>query len=279
VIDTLLTCLLFARQFIVMIKKMLLVSFLFLSANVFSFGQSFGDRKKVQIYLLVGQSNMAGRGQVEDIDSTTHPRILMLNKQEAWVPAREPLAFDKPAVVGVGPGYAFAREIANADRSSSYICLVPSAVGGSRIDVWKPGAYDSATKTHPYDDAIRRAKTALQSGELKGIIWHQGESDANPALSASYENKLRELIQRFRTDLDAPSVPFILGEIGDFKPGENKHIPVINSIIRTVAHSTKNAGLAESAGLTHKGDFTHFDAVSARELGKRYAAAFLSIKP
>jgi hypothetical protein len=262
-----------------MIKKILLVFFLILCADIFSFGQSLSDGRKAQIYLLVGQSNMAGRGKVEEIDSTTHPRILMLNKNEAWVPAKEPLAFDKPAVVGVGPGYAFAREIANADQSSSYICLVPSAVGGSRIDVWKPGAYDSATKTHPYDDAIRRAKTALRSGELKGIIWHQGESDANPALSASYENKLRELIQRFRTDLDAPSVPFILGEIGDFKPGENKEIPVINSIIRTVARSTKNAGLAAGNGLTHKGDFTHFDAASARELGKRYAAAFLSIKP
>jgi hypothetical protein len=256
-------------------KKIFLFCLLFCTANVF--GQTFRGKKKVSVYLLVGQSNMAGRGKVEGTDSTTRSNIWMLNKEENWVPAREPLAFDKPAVVGVGPGYAFAREIADADPSAT-ICLVPSAVGGTRIDLWKPGAYDSVTKTHPYDDAIRRIKKALQSGELKGIIWHQGESDANITLSSSYENKLRELIQRFRTELNAPSVPFILGEIGDFKPGENKEIPVINSIIRAVAASTKNAALAESKGLTHKGDFTHFDAASAREFGKRYAAAFLSIK-
>jgi hypothetical protein len=256
-------------------KKIFLFSLIFIANNLT--GQSFPGKEKVSVYLLIGQSNMAGRGKVEEIDSTTHANIWMLNKEENWVPAREPLAFDKPAVVGVGPGYAFAREITNADPSST-ICLVPSAIGGSKIDLWKPGAYDSVTKTHPYDDAIRRIKKALQSGELKGIIWHQGESDANVALSASYENKLRELIQRFRAELNAPAVPFILGEIGDFKPGENKYIPVINSIIRTVAGTTKNAALAESKGLTHKGDFTHFDAASARELGKRYAAAFLAVK-
>lgn len=255
----------------------IIVTLLFvLSFSLSPYAQLSADKSRNAVYLLIGQSNMAGRGVVEAEDSTPHPRIWMLNKEEKWVPAREPLAFDKPAVVGVGPGYAFAKEMAKTD--ASVICLVPSAVGGSRIDVWKPGAYDSATKTHPYDDAIRRIKKAMETGELKGILWHQGESDANARLSGSYEGKLRELIQRFRSELNAPGVPFILGEIGDFKPGENKEIPVINAVIRSVAGSTKNAAFAENKGLTHKGDFLHFDAASARELGKRYAAAFLSVR-
>jgi hypothetical protein len=247
----------------------------FIVQDVFS--QLPANGKKIHIYLLVGQSNMAGRGKVEEIDSLTDPSIFMFSKEEKWIPAREPLAFDKPAVVGVGPGYAFAKEMLKADNSA-IICVIPTAVGGTRIDLWKPGAYDEATKTYPWDDAIRRAKKALLSGELKGIIWHQGESDANAALSSTYESKLRDLIQRFRTELNAPNVPFILGEIGDFKPGENKEIPVINAIIKNVAATTKNSGLAEAKGLVHKGDFTHFDAASARELGKRYAAALLSVK-
>jgi hypothetical protein len=260
----------------VMMKNTFLLCLLLLTQDIFS-QSPFPNPKKVQIYLLIGQSNMAGRGIVEEIDTITDPNIWMFNKEEKWVPAKEPLAFDKPAVVGVGPGFAFAKEILKANNNVT-VCVVPSAVGGSKIDVWKPGAYDESTKTHPYDDAIRRIKSAMLSGELKGIIWHQGESDANPALSGSYETKLRELIQRFRTELNNPTVPFIMGEIGDFKPGENKEITFINAIIRNVAATTSNSGLAEAKGLTHKGDFVHFDAASARELGKRYAAALLAVK-
>jgi len=148
-------------------------------------------KEKIHIYLLAGQSNMAGRGKVEAEDSVIHPRIWMLNKELQWVPAREPLAFDKPKAVGVGPGFAFAKEMAKVDQDV-LICLVPSAVGGSKIDLWKPGVYDSVTKCYPYDDALRRTQKAMEFGNLKGIIWHQGESDCTPALSAAYEPKLRD---------------------------------------------------------------------------------------
>ncbi len=235
------------------------------------------QKGKAHIYLLAGQSNMAGRGTVGAIDTLADPHIWMLTKDERWVPAREPLSFDKPTVVGVGPGFAFAREILRQDASAT-ILLVPSAVGGTRIDLWKPGAYDSTTKTHPYDDAIRRARKAMESGELKGIIWHQGESDCTPALSAVYENKLRELIQRFRTDLNAPSVPFILGEISNFKQVENPSKDVINITIKKVAGSTTYSGFAETTGLKHRGDSVHYDSPSARELGRRYAEVFLPLR-
>ena len=220
---------------------------------------------------------MAGRGTVEPIDTITYPQIWMLNKEEKWVPAKEPLAFDKPKVVGVGPGFAFAKEVSRNDLTAT-ILLVPSAVGGSRIDLWKPGMYDSATQTHPYDDAIRRARTAMQSGELKGIIWHQGESDANPTLSGSYEAKLRDLILRFRSDLNAPNVPFILGEISNFRAVLNSDKDVVNAAIRKVAGSTAYSGFASTEGLRHRGDSVHYDSPSARELGVRYARVFLNVR-
>ncbi len=256
-----------------MIKNILLFCLLVSATEIFSQSQA----KKMQVYLLVGQSNMAGRGKPERIDTLTDPQILMFSKDEKWLPAKEPLAFDKPALAGVGPGLAFGKAILESDKTAT-IGLVPAAVGGTAIDLWKPGAFDAVTNTHPYDDAIRRAKNALQSGELKGIIWHQGESDANLILVGEYESKLVELIERFRRDLGYRDVPFILGEIGDFKPGENTTIPTINAIIRKVASTTRNSGLAECSGLTHKGDFIHFDTPSARELGKRYAAALLAVK-
>ncbi len=258
-------------------QKIFLVLFLlFISALCVAQPNTF-TKSKAHIYLLVGQSNMAGRGIVAPQDTITDPHIWMFTKEAQWVPAKDPMAFDKPKVVGVGPGLAFAKKMREAD-TEALICVVPTAVGGTRIDLWKAGAYDSATQTHPWDDAIDRAKKAITYGELKGIIWHQGESDANAALLPSYEAKLRELIQRFRTTLGKPDLPIVLGEVGVFKDSANPRREMVNTIIRKVAETTPNCALAESNDLQHKGDFTHFDAASARELGKRFAAAMRTIK-
>ncbi len=243
-----------------------------LIASAFTTDLTKQGNRKIHIYILAGQSNMAGRGTVEAIDTTLNPHIFMFNKEEQWVPAREPLAFDKPKVVGVGPGFAFANAMVKADPSAD-IYLVPCAVGGTRIDLWQPGAYDSATKTHPYDDALRRIQKAIPSGEVKGILWHQGESDCNPGLSGSYEQKLRVLINRFRTALDKPDLPFVVGEIAHFRTIPNPDKDIVNKAIKNVASTTLNCGYVETQGLQHRGDTLHFDSPSAREVGKRYAFA------
>jgi hypothetical protein len=55
---------------------------------------------------------------------------------------------------------------------------VPCAVGGTSIRLWQPGAYDTKTDTRPYDDMLYRVTQAMLHGTLKGILWHQGESDS-----------------------------------------------------------------------------------------------------
>ncbi len=230
--------------------------------------------KKLHLYLLVGQSNMAGRGTVEESDRTPHQRIWMLNKENQWVPAISPMHFDKP-VAGVGPGLEFARVMAEAD-TSIIIGLIPAAAGGSPIDSWQPGGYHDQTKSHPYDDAIRRAKAALSAGILKGILWHQGESDSKPELVGSYTQKLETLIKRFRKELSARNVPFVVGTLGDFYVANNPDGKNINEQLRNLPKKVKRTACVEAAGLTDKGDKTHFDTPSARELGRRYAEAMKS---
>ena len=66
--------------------------------------------RQFHLYLLIGQSNMAGRGPVDAESKVAHPRVLMLNKNRAWVPATDPLHFDK-AAAGVGPGLAFGKRL------------------------------------------------------------------------------------------------------------------------------------------------------------------------
>ena len=86
----------------------------------------------LHLYILMGQSNMAGRGTVEAIDSQPHPRVFALKSNNEWGPATEPLHWDKPERIGVGPGYAFGRAMAEQDPSVQ-IGLIPAAVGGSSI--------------------------------------------------------------------------------------------------------------------------------------------------
>src|SRR5690606_19644879 len=129
------------------------------------------------LYLLIGQSNMAGRGTLDTAGQEIQENILMLDRHNTWVPAKDPLHFDKKAA-GTGPGLAFAK-VMIAQRNGIKIGLIPCAVGGTSIGKWQPGAYDEKTNTHPYDDMMKRLQAALRHGVLKGILWHQGEGNSS----------------------------------------------------------------------------------------------------
>jgi hypothetical protein len=220
---------------------------------------------KFKVFLLVGQSNMAGRGKVEPEDQKPHPRVWSLDKRGRWVPAVDPLHFDKPNVAGVGLGTTFGRTVADA-YPGDVIGLVPCAVGGTSIDQWS-----SAAAKGLYADAVRRAKVALKDGTLAGILWHQGEADAKRA--EDYPAKAAKLFADLRRDLDAEGVPVVLGTVGEFYASHE----AINDAIRAAAKAVPNAACVEVTGLTHKGDKVHFDAASYREMGRRYAAAWAAL--
>lgn len=232
--------------------------------------------KNLDLYLLAGQSNMAGRGTVEATDRQVHPRIWVLNADGKWVPATEPLHFDKPSVVGVGPGLSFARAMAEADPSVN-IGLIPAAVGGSPMAAWQPGGFHEQTKTHPYDDALRRLQAARSAGTLKGILWHQGESDSKLELAAIYAEKLTQLIDRFRREVGA-EVPVVVGSLGDFYVAKHAAAETINSVLKSIPQRVSGTACVDATGLTDRGDQTHFDAASARELGRRYAEALRKLQ-
>jgi hypothetical protein len=234
-------------------------------------------KENFHLFLLVGQSNMAGRGKVTDKGNETHPRVLSYNQKNQWVPARDPLHFDKPPVVGVGLGKSFAVKLAELNPGVT-IGLIPCAVGGSPISTWEPGGYHSSTKLYPWDDALKRAHAALADGTLKGILWHQGESDSKPQLADIYESKLHRLIQRFRAELDAENVPFIAGQMGQFaeRPWD-VHRRTVDLAQRQLPDKVKLTAFVDSDGLQHKGDEVHFNADSYRRLGRRYADAYIQL--
>ena len=226
------------------------------------------------IYLLMGQSNMAGRGPItEALKAIGNARVLMLNAKGEWVPAKHPLHFDKPKAVGVGPGLSFGVEMAEANPNVR-IGLVPCAVGGTSITRWQPGAYDEPTGTHHYDDAVQRIENAMRCGVVKGMLWHQGESDSNAADAFFYLRKLAELIGRIRKLTGQPDLPVVAGELGRYKD----FYKPINTELQKLPTEVPHTALATSEGLIHKGDNTHFDGASADEFGRRYAAQMLQLQ-
>jgi len=226
-----------------------------------------------ELYILAGQSNMAGRGTITDeYKNVGSEKLLMLNKDGKWVQAKHPLHFDKPTAA-VGPGLAFGLEMSKANPNVK-IGLIPTAVGGSPIESWLPGALDAATNTHPYDDAVERIKLAMKSGVIKGIIWHQGESNSNrPEQVKAYLEQLKELIGRFRKLAGNGNLPFVAGELGKYAPFGN-----INEEIDKLPAAVPFTAVATTENLVHRGDNLHFDSSSADELGRRYAAKMLALQ-
>lgn len=222
------------------------------------------------LYLLIGQSNMAGRGTLPEPPADAHPRVLKFTADQTWAPATDPLHFDKP-IAGVGLGTSFAADLADADPQVT-IGLIPCAVGGTPLARWEKGG-------DLYLQAVERTQAAMRDGLLRGILWHQGESDASAEETASsYNQRLTKMVGDLRKQLGAPTAPFIAGELGRFlkpvtKTGEPSYWPTVNEQINLLPGSLPHAAVVSSEGLNHKGDDVHFDTPALEELGRRYAQA------
>jgi hypothetical protein len=88
------------------------------------------------------------------------------------------------------------------------------------------------------------------------------------------------LIARFRHDLAAPKLPFVIGQLGQFAgagPWDAAALEV-DRAQRAVAAQVPFSAFVSSDQLTSNADNLHFDAASLREFGRRYAVAFASIE-
>jgi len=236
------------------------------------FGQTRADAN-FELYVLIGQSNMAGRGQMTaEFEKMEHPRVYMWNAAGQWVPAKHPVHFDKPKYAAVGPGLAFGMGMAEANPKVK-VGLIPCAVGGTSIEQWTPGAYDEKSKAHPFDDAILRIRAAMKYGFIKGVIWHQGESNSSEKKSRTYLNRLDTLVNRIRAEVGDPKLPFVAGELGRYR----ERYAIINSLLAKVPGIIPFTGVVSSEGLVHMGDSTHFDGASATRLGHRYAEKMIEM--
>lgn len=232
-------------------------------------------KEKVWVFIMAGQSNMAGRGLVESGDTISHPRILTINKDNELIEAKEPLHFYQPKLTGLDCGMSFARNLIGKLDSNTFILLLPTAIGGSSIKYWLNDSLFNGI--HLKSNFIEKVELAKKYGMLKGILWHQGESDATSEKIPVYEQNLTELFSFFRSYTGNQSLPIILGELGSYTVKEEmkQNWSLINEIIRKTASMNAFNALVETGDLKPKDDNIHFDSPSQRLLGQRYAEVFI----
>lgn len=219
--------------------------------------------QNLEIYLLIGQSNMAGRAAINEQDQDSLERVFLYKgiENQPWEKAANP--FNKYSSIRkslsmqqLGPGYTFARHMA-AFYPEKEFGLVVNAKGGTSINLWEPGS-------EFYNEAIRRTNEALKYGKLKGVIWHQGESDSSS--HQTYMDKLLDLIKALRAEFDIPDLPFIAGQLASDKP----HRTDFNTMLLELPDRMENTAVITSEN-TMTLDSTHFDSESQHILGQRYA--------
>lgn len=215
------------------------------------------------VFLLIGQSNMAGRAHLQPGDSDAIEGVLLLNGDGKWEPAASPLNRYSNVRKGldlqrIGPGDGFARAVRKA-RPHTSIGLIVNARGGSSIRQW-------AREAQLYRQTLDRLQS-VPNHQLAGVVWHQGESDAN---DPAYLEKLTELVANLRADLKSPQLPFVAGEVFGNRP--------VNQHIRNLPSKLERTAAVSAAELTVF-DGVHFDRESQHTLGRRYAEAMLKLLP
>lgn len=226
-------------------------------------------KKMIKSFLMLGQSNMAGRGFIDEVPPIYNERIQMLRNGQ-WQMMTEPINYDRP-VSGVSLAGSFADAWCRENQEDT-IGLIPCAEGGSSLDDW---AIDKVLFKH----AISEAKFAMQTSELVGILWHQGESDSFNGNYKVYYEKLLVIIETLRKELNTPDIPLIIGGLPDFlgKEGFGKNCTeyaLVNKELEKFAFEQDNCYFVTAVGLTSNPDGIHIDAVSQRKFGLRYFEAF-----
>ncbi len=229
---------------------------------------TIAQNNNLDIFLLIGQSNMAGRAPLQKSDKEDMQGVLLLNDKCKFELASNPL--NKYSSIRktinmqqLGLGYSFALEVHKHIKSIN-LGLVVNARGGSSIIQWQP---DSLY----FNEIVKRAKQAQVFGKIGGILWHQGESDSKNY--KQYPKRFKKMIKNLKKQLGDKKIPVFIGEIGKWRSSAAN----INNTLYKIAKRNRRIYLISAKDLTHKGDNIHFSHDSQIILGKRYAAKILEI--
>jgi metallo-beta-lactamase class B len=253
-----------------------------------------GPDPNFYIFLCFGQSNMEGTGRIEEPDRLVDQRFQVLAdfdnpgrgwKKGHWYRAVPPLT---RRTRGISLVDSFGKTMVANLPKHIRIGVVKVGVSGTRIELWDKNSYPEYLATadawkvkiadeyggNPYAYLVELAKISRQYGVIKGILLHQGESNAEDKdwpkkVKAVYDNLMKDL------HLKPESVPLLAGEVVNADQGGEK--AGANEIIKRLPETLTNSYVIPSAGLPCNADRLHFTAEGYRQFGKRYAEEMLSI--
>jgi hypothetical protein len=219
------------------------------------------SKETFHVFLLLGQSNMAGYPKAQASDKVEDKRIIVLDyNSNQWRTAIPPL--HEKWQDAIGPGDWFSKTIVEHIPEGDTIGLVPCAISGERIETFMKNGGSK------YNWIIERSKLAQQRGGIiNGILFHQGESNNG---DSSWPGKVNTLVKDLRSDLGLAPVPFIAGELlySGGCAGHNVYINQLPSVV-------ENCYVVSASGLVVDPSDTqwnlHFSHDSQVTLGKRYA--------
>lgn len=245
------------------------------------------------IYLAFGQSNMEGQANIESQDKTVDKRFQVLwttnetncgKKLGKWSDAVPPLASCSSKL---GPADYFGRTMVEKTDSQIRVGIVDVAVAGCSIQLFdspvsqsymnqQAGWFKQRVEAYggkPYERLIEMAKKAQEDGVIKGIIFHQGETDAG---DGQWPSKVKKVYDNIIKDLGLGNdVPFLAGEV--LRSGSSRGA---NNNIAKLPQQSKNFYVISSEGFNQAlgdGQNVHFTSQEYRDFGKRYAEKMIEV--
>ena len=254
-----------------------------------------------RVFLIAGQSNAAGVGGYPEDIPCPAPYNAAQSGVKFWnynpIPATLPFEGYNDPGVGDGwsslrPGFGYTNYEFGPEVSFGYtlhnlfprdqVYLVKYAISSQDLAVcWNPNGTHSIYPMFKarVNAAMANLAAAGLNPQIDGMIWMQGEMDADNAYSAtaaaSYATNLTSFIARVRSDFDSPDMRFVVGRVLDYydttPPGG---AAMVRNAQMTVPALVGNASWIDTDDL-ERAYSGHYGTQGQIDLGIRFANQFV----
>ena len=136
------------------------------------------------------------------------------------------------------------------------------------MEQWNPSKKEEGGKSL-YGSMFRQID--LAGGKVKGVLWYQGESDADHEAAKVYPKVFGDFIGAVRDDLKHPDLPFYYVQIGRWiRGGDPKPWNMVQDAQRRLVEQVPNTAVVAAVDL-ELDDGIHVGTAGLKRLGNRLA--------